>query len=241
MKILLPGLEKQLSFLKKNIDVHGLKILVMGSASEEIAKQIAKDSGTFIEMIVEDYDSLINAKLVCAKSDNVNVRIMDFETTDFDDSVFDLVFAQASVSDTRRNKIIKEIKRILKPGAVFCVGEIVKLEENIPVFVEDIFESSNLDPLLSENLKKYYEERKFDITAEADLSETFLEFYSTSLKKLESSKKELSDEEKSYYKKLLNRISHESNAFLKLGADKFIGFISLIMKSGMPADGKESN
>lgn len=230
MKILLPGLEKQLLFLKENINVGGLKILVIGAASEEIAKQLAKDSGTFIEMIVEDYDSLINAKLICSKSDNVNVRIMDFETTDFEDSVFDLVYAQASISDFRRNKIIKEIKRILKPGAVLCVGEVVKLAENPPVFVEEIFESSGLEPLFSENLKTYYEGRKFEITAEADFSETFIEFYSTNLKKLESSKKELTDEEKSYYKKLLNRISHESNAFLKLGADKFIGFKVIMLK-----------
>lgn len=234
MKILLPGLDKQLEFLKKNLELHGLKILVMGAASEQIAKQLAKDSKTFIEMIVEDYDSLINAKLVCAKSDNVNVRIMDFETTDFDDSCFDLVFAQASVSDTRRNKIIKEIKRILKPGAHLCVGEVVKLEEEIPAFVDEIFESSSLDPLYAGKLNDYYIERKFKISAEADFSDTFVEFYSTNLKKLESSKKELSDEEKSYYKKLLNRISHESNAFLKLGADRYIGFKSLIM-------GKEVN
>jgi DNA-directed RNA polymerase subunit N (RpoN/RPB10) len=40
----------------------------------------------------------------------------------------------------------------------------------------------------------------------------------------------LSGQEKSYYKKLLNKISHESNAYLKLGADKYIGFKMLILK-----------
>ncbi|MBU2491899.1 MAG: class I SAM-dependent methyltransferase [Bacteroidetes bacterium] len=233
MKILLPGLEKQLLFLKKNLDLAGLNILVIGAAGEEIAKQLSLESGKITEMIVEDYDSLINAKLVCSKSDNVNIRIMDFEITDFEDSAFDLVYAQASISDFRRNKIVKEIKRILKSESYFCLGEVVKLSENPPVFVEEIFESSNLDPISSEKLTKYYSGRKFEILAEDDFSDTFKDFYSINLKKLASSKKELSDEEKSYYKKLLNRISHESNAFLKLGADKFIGFKSLIMKTGI--------
>lgn len=230
MKILLPGLGKQLLFLKEHVEIAGLKILVIGSASEEIAKILAEESKTKVELIVEDYDSLMNSKLFLASHDNVKVRIMDFETTDFDDSVFDLVFAQASVSDFRRNKIIKEIKRILNPGGYFCVGEVVKLSETVPVFVEEIFDSSNLDPLYSNNLKKYYKEKKFEIIAEADFSSTFKDYYSTNLRKLDDSKKELTDEEKSYYKKLLNRISHESNAFLKLGADKFIGFKSLVVK-----------
>lgn len=232
MKIFLPGLGKQLLFLKDHIKINGLKILVIGSASEEVAKILAEESKTKVELIVEDYDSLMNSKLFLDAHENVNVRIMDFETTDFNDSVFDLVFAQASISDFRRNKIVKEIKRILKPEAVLCVGEVVKFAETVPVFVEEIFESSNLDPLHSDNLQKYYKERKFDVIAEADFSATFIDFYSMNLRKLDDSKKELSDEEKSYYKKLLNRISHESNAFLKLGADKFIGFKSLIMKKG---------
>ena len=40
----------------------------------------------------------------------------------------------------------------------------------------------------------------------------------------------LTDKEKSFYKKLLSKISHESNAYLKLGADRYIGFKMLILK-----------
>jgi hypothetical protein len=43
----------------------------------------------------------------------------------------------------------------------------------------------------------------------------------------------LTEKEKSYYKKLLNKISHESNAYLKLGADKYIGYKLLILKLGV--------
>jgi hypothetical protein len=49
---------------------------------------------------------------------------------------------------------------------------------------------------------------------------------------LKSSKSDLTQQEKSYYKKLLHKISHESNAYLNLGADKYIGFIALLLQKG---------
>ena len=41
---------------------------------------------------------------------------------------------------------------------------------------------------------------------------------------------ELSDQEKSYYKKLLRKISHESNTYLRLGGEDFTGFTALTMR-----------
>ena len=40
--------------------------------------------------------------------------MMDFDNTDFNAEEFDLVYAQASISLLNRNKIVKEIKRILE-------------------------------------------------------------------------------------------------------------------------------
>src|SRR3972149_6092916 len=56
-------------------------------------------------------------------------------------------------------------------------------------------------------------------------------FYETVAVELKANIHNLSGQEKSYYKKLLNKISHESNAYLKLGADKYIGFKMLMLKS----------
>ena len=50
-----------------------------------------------------------------------------------------------------------------------------------------------------------------------------------SSKLLDDRLNKLGESEKAYHKKMLNRISHESNAYLKLGADKFIGFVSLLL------------
>jgi ubiquinone/menaquinone biosynthesis C-methylase UbiE len=139
------------------------------------------------------------------------------------------VYAQASVSLTNRNKILKEIKRILKPNGYFSVGETVSLRKDYPAFIRDLLDGSNILPLFYEDIEKYYTERKFKVIAKADLTDTLATFYMESSKHLREVERGLSDKEKSYHKKLVNRIGHESNAYLKLGGDKYIGFETLLL------------
>ena len=157
---------------------------------------------------------------------------MDYEVTDFTAESFDLIYAQASVSLLNRNKIIKEIKRILKPDGYICIGEIVSLKPDIPLFVKDIFDSAGLLPIYADQLEKFYSERNINLISQQDFSDTLAEYYIQYASQLKSTKYDLTDSEKSYYKKILNKISHESNAYLKLGGDKFIGFVSLLMRKG---------
>ena len=231
-KILLPGLDKQIDFLKNNLIAGINSALVIGSASEVPTKVISKDFNCNVEVIVEDYESLLNSKLILSNESNINARLMDFEVTDFNPFSFDLVYAQASISSIKRNKIVKEISRILKPGGYFCVGEIVTLNKSVPRFVQDIFDSSNLLPLFNNDLAGYYLERKFILNGNINLTNTLKEYFSINADLLKSSKGDLTQQEKSYYKKLLHKISHESNAYLKLGADKYIGFIALLLQKG---------
>ena len=109
MKIILPGMEKQIELVLNNIDVVDNSVLVIGSGSEAIAKRLANLSQKKCELIVEDYDSLMNSKLMLENEKIVSVKLMDFEITDFSKEQFDLVFAQASISSGRRNKIIKDL------------------------------------------------------------------------------------------------------------------------------------
>ena len=232
-KILLPGLTRQLKYLYKNIEINDFNILVIGSGNVQVAKLLQSKSGENVDIIVEDYDSLINSKLLLSENTDVQVKLMDFERTDYDNETFDLIFAQGSISNFRRNKIVKEIKRILKPDGYFSVGEVTKLQGELPNFVNEIFEYSEIKPLLSSELKKYYTERNFEIIDQADLSYTLKEYYSINLSKLRTEEKKLTENEKTYYKKLLKKIRHESNAYLKHGADKFIGFETLLLKKSV--------
>jgi len=231
-QICLPGLNKQFDFLKTNLPVNPESVLVIGSGSEIVAELIAKHFLCKIELIVQDYESLINSKIILGNDSEVKVSFMDYEVTDYRAESFELIYAQASVSFLNRNKIIKEIKRILKPDGYICIGEIVSLKQDIPLFVKDIFESAGLLPIYTDELEKYYSERNLNLISQQDFSDTLAEYYIQYASQLKSSKYDLTDSEKSYYKKILNKISHESNAYLKLGGDKFIGFVSLLMQKG---------
>lgn len=231
--VYLPGLKKQYEFLVSKIELSGFNILLMGGNNTAIAKMLLNKSKGKIESIVEDYESLLVTNIEFDNNTASIVKLMDFEKTDYLENTFDLVYAQGSISDSRRKKIIKEVKRILKPEGYFCIGEIITLEKDIPNFVKDIFELSGLVPLNKTDIKKYYLERNFELVNSIDLSNTLAEYYKISSEKLSESEKSLSSNEKSYYKKLLNKISHESNAYLKLGAKRYIGFMALLLKKGL--------
>jgi len=231
-KILLPGSEKQLILTLQKLSLEKPRILVIGSFSENAAKALSEKYNTDVNLIVEDTDSLMNANLIVGSSGNIKTGLMSYEVTDFKNSEFDLIYAQASISGFNRNKIVKEIKRILKPGGYLSVGEITRLAAEIPSFVQNAFKSSNLDPLFIQEISHYYTERNFKLVESADLTSTLKEYYTASAQKLTDALSALTENEKKYYKKLLNKISHETNIYLKLGGDKFIGFTHLLLQKG---------
>lgn len=221
--ILLPGIDNQLKFLLKNIPVEGLKILIIGPGTAPIADHLNSKNNN-IQIITEDYDSMIETRLDLDDK-SIPVKIMEYSTTDFEKEEFDLVYAQASISSLNRNKIIKEIKRVLKPVGYLCPGEIVKLNPGVPKFVSDIWDRSELLPLFINDIERYYEDRNFEIIAAEDQSHTLQKFYEMISEKIKIVKS--SEELK---KKTLNPYTHEVNAYTKLGGDKFMGFKSLLLK-----------
>ena len=205
-------------------------ILIIGSNAEKIAQKFLNAEAKDVTIILDEYDSLLNARYLLKDNEKISVRLMDFSSTDFKDAKFDIVYAQASISGKMRNKILKEIKRILKPEGILNAGEITSLKSSPPNYVNDIWESGNILPLNSDDIKKYYEERKFEVVDTLDLSAHLKDFYLESKKLLFNNIGSLSENEKAYYKKLLKRMSHESNAYLKLGGNDYMGFTSIIAR-----------
>ena len=228
--IFLPGTDKQIKLLLNQIAVDDFTILIIGSGSEEISKQLISSGAAKVTIIVQDQESLITARFNLSGINNVSVRLMEFDNTEFKDSTFDLIYAQASISTFNRNKIIKEIKRTLKPKGYFCAGEIISLTKSPPQFVKDIWNSSNISPIYIEDINKYYTGKNFEIMHEEDLSYTLNDFYRFSSNLLKEKSNELSEDEKRYYKKSLKQISHESNAYLKMGGNLHMGFKTLLLK-----------
>ena len=228
--IFLPGSGKQFNRLKTNVILKDKDILIIGSNSEKIAQMFLNAEAKAVTIILDEYDSLLKARYLLKDNENISVRLMDFSSTDFNEAMFDVIYAQASISSSYRNKIVKEIKRILKPEGTISVGEITSLKTSVPKFVMDIWESGNIVPLNSDDIKKYYEDRNFEVVDDLDLSDQLKDFYLESKKLLFDNINSLSENEKAYYKKLLKRMNHESNAYLKLGGKDYMGFTSLILR-----------
>ena len=229
-EIYLPGSIYQFSTLTDKFGIKEKSVLVMGAGSEDISKLFLKNKASSVIQIVEEEDSLLVSRLYLKDVKEISVRLMTFNNTDFSSERFDIIFAQASISNARRNKIVKEIIRILKPGGLLAVGEIVQLENNAPIFVRDLWQASGISPLLNNEVSDYYRERNFEILYEDDFSSILREFYQNSKQILNKNVDKLSGQEKAYHKKFLNKLRHESNAYLNLGADKYMGFKILIMK-----------
>lgn len=229
-EIFLPGSVYQFLTFADKCEIKDKSVLVIGAGSEEISKMFLEREAASVIQIVDHDETLLSSRLYLKDYKDISVRMMMFENTDFQNNKFDIVYAQGTISTSRRNKIVKEIKNILKPGGLFCPGEIVQLEGDAPVFVKEIWDASNVSPLLTGEVSDYYKDREFEILYEDDLSSTLRDFYLTSKELFIKNIEKLTEQEKAYHKKFLKKISHESNAYLKLGADKYIGFKFLILK-----------
>lgn len=228
--IYLPGGLYQFKHLKTKSTLTGKNILIIGSNSERIGIKFFKGGCDTLNIIVDDNDSLLNSRLILKDFSSVRIRMMDYDSSDFQNDQFDIVFAQASISSPERNKIIKEIKRILKPEGILCIGEITLLKSDSPQFMNDIWEINNISPLSHDKISEYYAKKGFELVDELDLSDRLTEFYSMSKELQLKEKKKMAESEISTLKKLLNRLSHESNAYLKLGGKNYMGFKSLILR-----------
>lgn len=223
--ILLPGGNKQLALLFEQNSPQGTHALIIGPGCEHVAIKLGENFSN-IDIIANDYDSVMQIRMKLKDEEKVKVKLMDYAHTDFENEYFDLIYAQGSISVTDKKDIVKEIKRILRSQSLFCAGEIVSLKEPVPGFVNDIWERSDLEPIASSKIKKYYEGKGFEVLSEKDLSDTLKDFY----EKLRITVSKVSKDEIEADKKYFSRMKHESHAYLKLGGDKYIGFNSLIMR-----------
>jgi len=224
-EIQIPGGNQQIEHLFGEHNLEGKSALVLGNLNHTT---LSKLSGSLeqLNIIVEDYASLMKLRLNLTENDSLKIKMMDYAHTDFENKFFDLIYAQGSISVLNRKNILKEMKRIIVDYGFLSIGEIVSLKEPVAGFIEDIWKQSGLEPLSNSSIKKFYESKGFEIISEKDLSQTLKNFY----EKIRYSVSKISKEEKDQDKKYFSRMKHESNTYLKLGGDKYIGFKSLILR-----------
>ncbi len=227
--IYLPGTDKQLKFFLNSCTAADKKILIAGGSTHQIGLKLIEAGAASVDIISNNSSDIMDLRPKTIGK-NIKVRLMDYNRTDFSDNTFDYIYAQASLSVHSRNKIFKEMLRILKPEGATCIGEIIRGEENVPRYVADIWSSSGISAMTLNGQSEFYKSAGFSVVKEEDLSFTLNEFYTSGKKMLERFKTEGSAEEKQFYKKMISKISHESNAFLSLGGKRFMKYYAFILK-----------
>ena len=96
----------------------------------KFAKLFAAETKVKAELIVEDFNSLMNSRLLVGEEKNVNVRLMDFEYTDFNDAEFDVVYSQGGISNPRSWWLPPGPSRAVLPGA----GILARVWPGLPHF-----------------------------------------------------------------------------------------------------------
>jgi SAM-dependent methyltransferase len=223
--ILLPGLDEQAEFFAKEYSLAQKKGLILGAGVNPAAVRF-EQAGAEVAAIIDDDDLLVRERLLAPGK----VKYMDYFSTDYADETFGFIYAQASVSVAQRNKILKESFRLLKPGGVFCLGDVLKRDENTPVSVVEIWEHSNLHPVTLENAEQLYTTNKFSIENKLDLSQTIEAVYRYHAEIFEDEKALLSDEDRHAMRKELKRMRHEANMFVKMGAKKHMHYYVFLLR-----------
>lgn len=228
--IFLPGSVFQVNKFLEDNSVEEKDILIIGSNSEAIAEEFLELKAKTVIIIVDDNDTLIRSRFILSAKKKISTRMMEYNNTDFTDSSFDIIYAQASISTTSRKKILKELRRILRPGGILCCSEIVNLEKDVPQFIDDLRNNSGINAPWINELNDFYTNAGFEIITEENLSNRLQNFYRDSSRLLEDNKDDLTESEKSYYRRTLKMMSHEPNAYLDLGGFKFMGLKMLIVR-----------
>jgi SAM-dependent methyltransferase len=227
--IFLPGTDKQIKLLLEIVDPLNKNILLAGSQGDKIAGKILPYSPLSIQIITEDSNEMMEMRFTI-KDKSIPVKMMDYKNTDYKDGIFDLIYAQGTFSTSSRRKIYKEVLRILKDDGIICSGEVISSEDKVPPFVADVWEKSGIAPLTLEKLLRFYTEAGIEVLEQKNISYTLKEFYNSGKTMLKGFLKEGTEDEKKHYKKLINKVSHEANAYLNLGGDRYMEFHTFILK-----------
>jgi ubiquinone/menaquinone biosynthesis C-methylase UbiE len=223
----LPGGIEQYNLLKKNVDLKDKIVLILGFGTDTVALQMTAYAKAVI-IAVSSNEELIATRMKMQGKQKISVRLMSFDLTDFNDEAVDVIFAQGTFSNDRRNKILKEVFRILKPDGYLCSGEIVALREEIPPFVKDIWERAGMSCLFTNDIEKTYTEKNFKLITSKDLNFTLKSYYNDASVIIKNGMKNIYVDDLKIQKKFIAQLQHEVNAYLKLGGHKFIGFKTLL-------------
>jgi SAM-dependent methyltransferase len=226
----LPGGASPIKFFLKETLCSQKSLLLLGNGFAQIVPFVEDKGFSSISAASDDNTEIFEYKANTPKERQIHSLFVDYESLDYKKANFDFVFCQATLSKAGRAKMLKEIKRVLKPEGVLITSEIVCIKKPAPIFMNDIWIKSGQDPLFLDEFESFYTSRGFNLLGSADFSDDLDDFYIKYYKLLESNLKAMSAEKRIQFRKDFVQEKHEITTFVKGGALKLINFKTLILQ-----------
>ncbi len=226
----LPGGDSPVKFFLNEFPERNGSLLLLGNGFPQLVSYFIDAGFSSIIGASNENTEIFEYKANTPKEKQIPSLCVDYASLDYDKESFDHVFCQATLTLAGRNKLIREIRRVLKPGGFLTTSEILCNKKPAPTFLNDIWAESGQDPLYTDEFEAYYTSRSFKIKNSADFTNDLDEFYIKSYKLLESSLKSLPADKRVQFRKDFVQEKHEITSLVKGGALKYMNFKTMILQ-----------
>lgn len=207
-------------------------LLLMGCRLGENLTALAEHFAGRLVGIEEDAESVFHAKMAITElglQSHVSARFMSPVQTNFRPSEFDVVLLEGMFSGYPPTRLLKEALRVLNTPGWLLLSDSCWLEDHVPTYVSDVWESPDHKLLTHEGLRQLLEERGLEIINLEDRSEVLDGFYrqfSGTVKGIAKS----GFEGMKHVKGLVKHYKHEIDVYRKHGGKRYMGYMSAVTR-----------
>jgi len=208
------------------------ELLLMGCRLGENLIALAEHFAGRLIGIEEDAESIFHAKMAIAErglQDRVFAQFMAPVQTNFRPSRFQVVLLEGMFSGYPPTRVLKEALRVLGTPGWLLLSDSCWLEDDVPTYVSEVWESPDHKLLTHEGLRKLLEERGLEIINLEDRSEVLDGFYrqfSGTVKGIAKS----GFEGMKHVKGLVKHYKHEIDVYRKHGGKRYMGYMSAVTR-----------
>lgn len=209
-------------------------LLLMGCRMGENALGLAESFTGRIVGIEEDSESVFFGKMTATErglAGRVSLQYMAPVATNFRDGQFRVVQLEGMLSSYSPGRVLKEALRVLAPGGWLIVSDSCWLEDEIPTFVRDVWESPDHRILTPPQIRTLFEDRGLEVLQLDDRSGVLDTFYRQFQETVRGIAKG-GFEGMKHQKSLVKHYKHEIDVYRKNGGERYMGYFGAVCRKG---------
>ncbi len=209
-------------------------LLLMGCRMGENPLGIAEYFAGRIVGIEEDSESIFYAKMAATElglASRVSLQFMAPVATNFQPEQFRVVILEGVLSSYAPGRILKEAIRLLPEGGWLLASDSCWLEEGVPTYVRDVWESPDHKILTPPDVRALAEARGCTVYQLQEESAVLGPFYRQFQETVRGITKNRFEGMK-HQKALVKHYKHEIDVFHRHGGDRYMGYFSLVARKG---------